>query len=123
MRKLVVKLDLHDDRDRSKAMQLVSGFGGIGSLSMDTKDNKLTVSGDFDPIKVVNKLRKSWHTDIVSVGPAKEEDGKKDEGKKEEGKKEEDPVANLVKAYQAYNSRPLIYHYMPYEETPNCVIC
>ncbi|XP_056173838.1 heavy metal-associated isoprenylated plant protein 39-like [Syzygium oleosum] len=118
MRKLVVKLDLHDDRDRSKAMQVVSGFGGIGSLNMDMKDNKLTVSGEFDPVKVVNKLRKSWHTDIVSVGLAKE-----DEGKKDEGKKEEDQVANLVKAYQAYYSRPLTYHYVPYEETPNCVIC
>ncbi|KAK3429252.1 hypothetical protein EUGRSUZ_E00660 [Eucalyptus grandis] len=80
MKKLVVKVNLHDDRDRSKAMQVVSGFGGIGSLSMDSKDNKLTVSGDFDPVKVVNKLRKSWHTEIVSVGAAKEDDGKKDEG-------------------------------------------
>ncbi|XP_056173834.1 heavy metal-associated isoprenylated plant protein 39-like isoform X2 [Syzygium oleosum] len=123
MKKLVVKLDLHDDRDKSKAMQVVSGFGGIGSLSMDTKDNKLTVTGDFDPIKVVNKLRKSWHADVVSVGPAKEDDSKKDEGKKVEGKKDEDQVANLIKAYQAYHSTPHTYYYVPREETPNCVIC
>ncbi|KAK3429251.1 hypothetical protein EUGRSUZ_E00660 [Eucalyptus grandis] len=127
MKKLVVKVNLHDDRDRSKAMQVVSGFGGIGSLSMDSKDNKLTVSGDFDPVKVVNKLRKSWHTEIVSVGAAKEDDGKKDEGKKDEGKKEEgkkdDQVANLVKAYEAYYSTPVTYYCVPPEETPNCVIC
>ncbi|KAK2632094.1 hypothetical protein EUGRSUZ_L02001 [Eucalyptus grandis] len=122
MKKLVVKLDLHDDKDRSKAMRVVSGFEGIGSLSMDPKDSKLTVSGDFDPVKVVNKLRKSWHTDIVSVGPAKEDDGKKDGGKKEEGKKD-DQVANLVKAYQAYHSTPVTYYYVPREETPDCVIC
>ncbi|KAL3738208.1 hypothetical protein ACJRO7_019692 [Eucalyptus globulus] len=112
MKKLVVNVNLHDDRDRSKAMQVVSGFGGIGSLSMDSKDNKLTVSGDFDPVKVVNKLRKSWHTEIVSVGAAKEDDGKKD-----------DQVANLVKAYEAYYSTPVTYYCVPPEETPNCVIC
>ncbi|KAK3429335.1 hypothetical protein EUGRSUZ_E00767 [Eucalyptus grandis] len=117
MKKLVVKVNLHDDRDRSKAMQVVSGFGGIGSLSMDSKDNKLTVSGDFDPVKVVNKLRKSWHTEIVSVGAAKEDDGKKEEGKKD------DQVANLVKAYEAYYSSPVTYYCVPPEETPNCVIC
>ncbi|KAI3422707.1 uncharacterized protein J3R85_011787 [Psidium guajava] len=119
MKKLVVKVNLHDDRERSKAMRVVSGFGGIGSLSMDT-DSKLTVSGDFDPVKVVNKLRKSWRTEIVSVGSAKEDDGKKDDGKKDEGKKNED----LIKAYEAYYSRPLTYsYYVPQEEPPSCVIC
>ncbi|KAF8027698.1 hypothetical protein BT93_E0574 [Corymbia citriodora subsp. variegata] len=116
--KLVVKVDLRDDRDRSKAMRVVSGFEGIGFLSMDGKDNKLTVSGDFDPVKVVNKLRKSWYTDIVSVGPAKEDDGKKDEGKKND-----DQVANLAKAYQVYYSTPVTYYCVPPEETPDCVIC
>ncbi|KAF8027695.1 hypothetical protein BT93_E0572 [Corymbia citriodora subsp. variegata] len=119
--KLVVKVEFHDDRERSKAMQVVSGFGGIGSLSIE--DNKLTVSGEFDPVKVVNKLRKSWRTDIVSVGAAKKDEGKKEEGKKEEGKKNEDQVANLVKAYQAYHSAPVTYYYPPPEENPSCVIC
>ncbi|KAL3738214.1 hypothetical protein ACJRO7_019696 [Eucalyptus globulus] len=111
--KLVVKVDLHDDRDRSKAMRIVSGFEGIGSLAMDLKDKKLTVSGDFDPVKVVNKLRKSRLTEIVSVGPAKEDDGKKDGGKKKEGKKNEDQVANL-KAYQAFHPMPFTYYCVSY---------
>ncbi|KAF8027699.1 hypothetical protein BT93_E0575 [Corymbia citriodora subsp. variegata] len=113
MKKLVVKVDLRDDRDRSKAMRVVSGFGGIESLSMDPKDNKLTVSGDFDPVEVVNKLRKTWHTDLVSVGATKEDDGKKEEGKKNED----------LKAFQAYYPLPVTYYCLPPEETPNCVIC
>lgn len=36
------------------------------------KEKKLTVIGTVDPVNVVSKLRKYWHTDIVSVGPAKE---------------------------------------------------
>lgn len=68
---------------------------GIDSIAMDMKERKMTVIGTVDPIDVVSKLRKSWHTDIVTVGPAKEEkkddkkDGKKDDGKKDEEKKDE----------------------------------
>ncbi|KAF8027662.1 hypothetical protein BT93_E0541 [Corymbia citriodora subsp. variegata] len=67
MKKLVAKVEVHDDKQKSKAMQVISGFGGIESLNMDMKDKKLTVSGNFDPIKVVNKLRKSWRTEMVTV--------------------------------------------------------
>ena len=38
------------------------------------KERKLTVVGLVDPIELVTKLRKLWHADILSVGPAK--DGK-----------------------------------------------
>ncbi|KAK3429261.1 hypothetical protein EUGRSUZ_E00669 [Eucalyptus grandis] len=79
---------------------------------MESKDSKLTVSGDFDPVKVVNKLRKSWHTEIknyfwninfgLSCTPQ---------------------VANLVKAYEAYYPMPVTYYCLPPEETPSCVIC
>lgn len=61
---------------------------------MEMKDKKLTVIGDIDPIKIVAKLRKLCHTDILTVGPGKEpekkkDDGKKDEPKKDDGKKDE----------------------------------
>ncbi|KAK3430117.1 hypothetical protein EUGRSUZ_E01525 [Eucalyptus grandis] len=75
MKKLVVKLDVNDDSDGSKATQAVSDSGWITSLTMDVKDNKLMVLGDFDPVNVVRTLRNSWRTEIVSVGPAKEYDG------------------------------------------------
>ena len=38
------------------------------------KERKLTVVGLVDPIELVTRLRKLWHADILSVGPAK--DGK-----------------------------------------------
>ena len=105
-------------------------FSGIDSISMDMKEKKLTVVGDVDPVEVVNKLRKTWNTDIVSVGPAKEEK-KKDEGKKDDKKDENKPkdekeqLADLIKAYKAYNPHMTQYYYVQSaEENPNaCVIC
>ncbi|KAK7380377.1 hypothetical protein VNO78_32887 [Psophocarpus tetragonolobus] len=102
-------------------MKIASGLSGVESVSIDMKEKKMTLSGNVDPVSAVSKLRKCCHTDIVSVGSAKEE-------KKEEAAKEVVPL----KLYEAYH--PLYYRMTPqysqsyyvtsYEENPSgCVIC
>jgi hypothetical protein len=109
-------------------------YVGIDSIAMDMKEKKLTVIGDIDPVDVVSKLRKIWHTEILAVGPAKEE--KKEGGKKDEGKKEGEiknpneqqmtELMTLNKDYYNNNPYPSQYGYRAVcvEENPNaCAIC
>ncbi|KAG8486119.1 hypothetical protein CXB51_019467 [Gossypium anomalum] len=97
-------------------MKAVSGLSGVDSIAIDMKDKKLIVIGEVDPVVVVSKLRKQWYTQILTVGPAKEEKkdggGKKDEGAKKDDnkKKESEQLAELLKAYKAYNPYMTPYH-------------
>lgn len=144
--KFILKLELYDDKDKRKALKIVSTLSGIDCISVDMKDKKLTVIGTVDPVTVVSKLRKFWSTDILSVGPAKEpekkEEAKKEEVKKdeEEKKKEEEPkkeevvkkmieheaLMGMVMPYRPYYPSMNTYYYphQSMEENPNaCVIC
>ncbi|CAN1264489.1 Heavy metal-associated isoprenylated plant protein 12 [Linum perenne] len=81
---------------------------------MDMKEKKLTVTGDFDPVKVVSKLRKLFHTDIVTVGEPKKPEAKKKEepeAKKTEegGKDKKNPEQVLVPYY--YKPHPYYHNY------------
>ncbi|TKY45261.1 hypothetical protein E2542_SST31551 [Spatholobus suberectus] len=115
-------------------MKAVSGLSGVESVSADLKDQKMTLTGDIDPVSVVCKLRKLCQVDILSVGSAKEE--KKQEPKKEEKKPDakKDPkeeYTEFLQAYQAYyynlirqQQYPYYYYYRTVEENPSdCVIC
>ncbi|XP_010060401.2 heavy metal-associated isoprenylated plant protein 39 [Eucalyptus grandis] len=132
MQKAVLKLELHDDKEKKKVMKKVSGFTGVESIAMDMKDKKLTVVGTMDPVNLVEKLRKLFSAEIVSVGPAKEapkkDDNKKDnpdkkkddnKGNKNEQPKDKQPDPSVVYfphgAYRLPPPQPLYYpgHYQP----------
>uniref|UniRef100_A0A803RA51 HMA domain-containing protein n=1 Tax=Cannabis sativa TaxID=3483 RepID=A0A803RA51_CANSA len=82
MKQVVLKVNFHDERTRKKIMKTVSGNSGVDSISMDSKDMKLTVTGDVDPVSLVSKLRKHCNADILSVGPPKAPEKRKKNPKK-----------------------------------------
>ncbi|KAK9265881.1 hypothetical protein L1049_005590 [Liquidambar formosana] len=86
--KVVLKvMTMTDEKTKQKAMEAVADIYGVDSIAADLKDQKLTVIGEMDTIAVAKKLKKIGKTEIVSVGPAKEEKkGEKKEEKKDEKK-------------------------------------
>lgn len=98
VQRVVVKLNILDEKEQRNAMRAVSDLKGksllcslhrylwlnllrvgmksivlrtgIHTISADLKDKKLTVIGNIDPVSVVIKLRKHYLTEIVTVDPA-----------------------------------------------------
>ncbi|KAH0686784.1 hypothetical protein KY284_017337 [Solanum tuberosum] len=131
-KKVILKLEYFDEKIKQKAIMInVASLEGVESISIDSKEKKLTITGNIDPVSLVFKLRKLCSTDILSVGPAKEPEKKKDggsqkdeRGKKEEGKKDDAKKGGRDKKKkdgkdeaQAYPA-PMFYHYQqPYQPT------
>lgn len=85
----------------------------------------MTVVGDVDPVEIVGKLKKYCHTEILTVGPSKEEVKKDATENKDNESKGDNNIDELIKLYNNYYPH-CTQHYRVYsaEDNPNsCVIC
>ncbi|KAM5580316.1 disease resistance protein RGA5-like [Rosa sericea] len=116
--KVVIRLSVHDEKSRSKAMKTAVGVDGVDSASLPLDKDQIEVTGnDVDVVLLTTLLRKSVkRADVVSVSPVKEEEKKKEEPKFEQiivGWPQTYPVAS-------YQCPP--YTYQCYEPSPGCSI-
>ncbi|KAK4718460.1 hypothetical protein R3W88_016798 [Solanum pinnatisectum] len=124
MMKVVLKLEYLDDKVKQKVMKKVSGVEGVDSVSIDTKDKKLTVTGNVDPVELVSKLKKLCHTEILSKKPD-------EKTKKAAATKAYSELAHYHYQYQrpyrhyptAVPARYQQHHYSVEEDPNSCVIC
>ncbi|WOG92474.1 hypothetical protein DCAR_0311743 [Daucus carota subsp. sativus] len=87
--KVVLKvMTMTDDKSKKKAMEAAADCYGIDSISVDLKEQKITVIGEMDSVGLVKRLKKVAKVDIISVGPAKEEKKEEKKVEKKEEKKE-----------------------------------
>ncbi|CAN6448226.1 unnamed protein product [Victoria cruziana] len=110
--KLVLQLDMFDEKRRSKAMKtVVAADHGVSSVAVDEKDKrKLVVIGeDMDAIQLVSSLRKkNFCVEMESLEQVKS--GKKDGGKENEKPAEKKPAEQWSYVYQPTDPRHFVYH-------------
>ncbi|KAL6536395.1 hypothetical protein OROGR_012967 [Orobanche gracilis] len=75
---VVLKVEIHGERDKQTAMKAVSTLSGIEYLGIDEKRTQITVIGDVDPLRVLGKLKK-WAPKIETAGTPKEPEKKKED--------------------------------------------
>ncbi|KAG2681220.1 hypothetical protein I3760_11G133900 [Carya illinoinensis] len=63
-------MTMDEEKTKQKAIEAVA------DVYADLKEQKLTVIGEIDTLAIAKKLKKIGKIDIVSVGPAKEDQKK-----------------------------------------------
>ncbi|CAN0841199.1 Heavy metal-associated isoprenylated plant protein 39, partial [Linum grandiflorum] len=79
LQKIVLRVDIHDDEVKRKAMEAVSDLLGIDFIGIEMEEQKLTVIGKVDPAEVVSKLNECCSNQILTVESLAEEQKEKED--------------------------------------------
>ncbi|KAL7103914.1 hypothetical protein ACP275_08G210700 [Erythranthe tilingii] len=74
--KIVIKMSIHSDKCRSKALKIAVGISGVESVTVTGQDkDQVELVGDgIDSVELTRQLRKNVaHAELVSVGEVKKE--------------------------------------------------
>ncbi|CAD5316212.1 unnamed protein product [Arabidopsis thaliana] len=113
---MVVMINVFDERSKEKVIQTVASCSGITTITMDSKEGKLTVIGEFDEMQILKKLKKRWESaKMATFGPF---DPKKEaetaaaaeKKKKEESEREREEALNRSQSYREIPVCPMHHH-------------
>ncbi|KAL3508941.1 hypothetical protein ACH5RR_028342 [Cinchona calisaya] len=115
--KVVIKLSMHDQKSRKKALQTVAGHTGVESTALQGQEkNQVEVVGEgIDAVVITTLLRKNvGYAELVSVSPVvqKKPDEKKEDDKKDDAKKTNKPSTPVIGSSPPY---PYVYSGVPYQ--------
>ncbi|KAL3508943.1 hypothetical protein ACH5RR_028345 [Cinchona calisaya] len=115
--KVVIKLSMHDQKSRKKALKTVAGHTGVESTALQGQEkNQIEVVGEgIDAVVLTTLLRKNLgYAEIVSVSPVgqKKPDEKKGDDKKDDAKKTNKPSAPVI---GSSHPDPYVYSGVPYQ--------
>lgn len=120
-KKIVVKVELNCTKCKRRAMLTTAKVEGVDSIDSDDKNNLITVTGDADPVILVECLREFGFADLVSVGPKEPE--KKADDKKADDKKPDEKKETQKKAEPAPNPTYVVLQPYPYDSYPRYNFC
>ncbi|XP_030533039.1 heavy metal-associated isoprenylated plant protein 39-like [Rhodamnia argentea] len=115
MQKAVLRVGWGNEKERKRAVKMISGYEGIQSVAVDLDNKKVTVIGDVDPVQLVENLRKRFDVDIDSLGP---KESPTPQGPTTVGPSNDNSVISPTDYYlgEAYPDHP--YPYPPYYNPP-----
>ncbi|XP_066347416.1 copper transport protein ATX1-like isoform X2 [Miscanthus floridulus] len=120
-----MKVYMHCDACEKKVRRTISKVKGVETIEVDREENKVTVTGDFEPEKVVKKIKKKTGKKAEIMAPEENED--------EEGNGEEtyvpygDPLlypadADVPDEFQSYRPERWNFHYFDDENAQACMV-
>ncbi|EES12456.1 hypothetical protein BDA96_06G152500 [Sorghum bicolor] len=122
-----MKVYMHCDACERKVRRTISKVEGVETVEVDREENKVTVTGDFEPEKVVRKIKKKTGKKAEILPPEEDEE--------EEGKGEETYVpyaygeplfypddADVPDEFQSYRSERWNFHYFDDENAQACMV-
>nr|XP_043615528.1 disease resistance protein RUN1-like isoform X2 [Erigeron canadensis] len=62
-----IGVNIGDDKVKHKVVKELAKFAGIGSVTLDTKEERITVVGDFHPFRVVKLVEELWKNELIRV--------------------------------------------------------
>ncbi|KAL1212369.1 Heavy metal-associated isoprenylated plant protein 15 [Cardamine amara subsp. amara] len=116
---MVVMIDVHDDRSKDRVLRTVASCSGLTTITMDSKDGKLTVIGDFDEMKILSKLKRRWNSaKMATFGSYDAKKEAETAAAAEKKKKEESERQGLEALNRPHREIPI--YYPPHHRTVVC---
>nr|CAB3485039.1 unnamed protein product [Digitaria exilis] len=122
-----LKVYMHCDACERKVRRVVNKVEGVETVEIDREENKVTVTGDFEPEKVVKKIKRKTGKRAEILIPEEDEE---EEGMGQEPycvPYYEEPVPlypedDVPDEFRSYRPESWNYHYFDDENAQACLV-